>query len=121
MEKDIEILESFIKEVMPEYEKVKIGCEEYEIPILPIKFKPTKEIAQAIKNLINRVKELEEKQNRLAFKTNSLMNEVITNNIVSKDVIREEIKKLKDMNVEGEVFTTAVNFAIKELEELLNK
>ena len=29
----------------------------------------------------------------------------------------KELKELKDMKVEGEVFTTAVNFAIKVIEE----
>lgn len=38
---------------------------------------------------------------------------------ISKDTIKKEIQKLKEMHVEGEVFTTAVNFAIKELESLL--
>ena len=38
-----------------------------------------------------------------------------------EDKIKAEIEKLKDMKVDGEVFTTAVNFAIKELQSLLEK
>ena len=35
--------------------------------------------------------------------------------------IQYEIEELKNMNVDGEVFTTSVNFAIKELQELLEE
>ena len=38
-----------------------------------------------------------------------------------EDKIKAEIEKLKDMKVDGEVFTTAVNFAIKEFQSLLEK
>lgn len=40
-------------------------------------------------------------------------------NSISKEVIEKNIEELKSMNVEGEVFTTSVNFAIKTLQELL--
>lgn len=40
-------------------------------------------------------KELEENQNRLAFKTNQYMNDVLSNNIVSKDKIKAKIKELE--------------------------
>ena len=42
-------------------------------------------------------------------------------NSTSNDKIKAEIKELKEMKVDGEVFTTAVNFAIKELQSLLEK
>ena len=42
-------------------------------------------------------------------------------NSIPKKKIEDEIKKLKEMNVGGEVFTTAVNFAIKILQELLEE
>lgn len=38
---------------------------------------------------------------------------------IPKKRIINEIEKLKDINVDGEVFTTAVNFAIIELEDIL--
>lgn len=38
---------------------------------------------------------------------------------ISKDKIKIQIEQLKFMNVGGEVFTTAVSFAIKILEGLL--
>ena len=41
-------------------------------------------------------------------------------NSVPKEVIEEKIKELKGMKVEGEVFKTSVNFAIKILQELSN-
>ena len=40
---------------------------------------------------------------------------------ISKKKVEDEIEELKNMNVGGEVFTTAVNFAIKSLQELLDK
>ena len=46
-------------------------------------------------------------------------NSYIKDNYVSKDEIKEEIKELENMKVDGEVFTTAVNFAKKEFQELL--
>lgn len=38
---------------------------------------------------------------------------------ISKDKVKIQIEQLKFMNVGGEVFTTAVSFAIKILEDLL--
>ena len=35
--------------------------------------------------------------------------------------IKEEIGKLEEMNVDGEIFTTAVNFAILTLQELIEE
>ena len=37
------------------------------------------------------------------------------------DKIKAEIKELQNMKVGGELFTTAVNFAIKEMQSLLEK
>ena len=45
----------------------------------------------------------------------------LTNDFVSKDKIKAEIEELKNMKVDGEVFTTAVNFGIKVLQSLLEK
>ncbi len=35
--------------------------------------------------------------------------------------IQEEIKELKNMNIEGETFTTARNYAVLQLQDLLKK
>lgn len=40
-------------------------------------------------------------------------------NSIPKEVVEKEIKKLKEMKVNGEVFTTSVNFAVKILEGIL--
>lgn len=45
----------------------------------------------------------------------------IKENYILKDKVRNEIEKLKDMKVSGEVFTTAVNFSIKILKDLLEE
>lgn len=42
-------------------------------------------------------------------------------NYISKDKIRDEIESLKNMKVDGETFTTAVNFAIKILQKILEE
>ena len=42
-------------------------------------------------------------------------------NTVSKDKIKEQLIELDNMKVDGEVFTTAVNFAKKILQELLEE
>jgi len=42
-------------------------------------------------------------------------------NSVSKDKIKAEIKELQNMKVDGEVFTTSVNYAIMVLQSLLEK
>ena len=42
-------------------------------------------------------------------------------NFVRKDKIKAEIEELKNMKVDGEVFTTAVNFGIKVLQSLLEE
>lgn len=41
------------------------------------------------------------------------------NNSIPKEVIEKEIEELKDMKIDGEVFTTSVNFAIKTLQGIL--
>lgn len=43
----------------------------------------------------------------------------VKENYTSNLTIEREIDELKNMKVEGEVFTTAVNFAIKILQKLL--
>lgn len=43
----------------------------------------------------------------------------VDDNFASKEKIKEYIKKLKEMTVDGTVFTTAVNFAIIEFKDLL--
>ena len=52
-------------------------------------------------------------------KTEALETVVLLEDYIEKDKIREELEELQNMKVEGEVFTTAVNFATKILKELL--
>ena len=40
-------------------------------------------------------------------------------NSIPKEVIEKEIEELKDMKIDGEVFITSVNFAIKILQGIL--
>lgn len=42
-------------------------------------------------------------------------------NSILKEKVKSEIKELDNMKVEGQVFTTAVNFAKKTLQELLEE
>lgn len=42
-------------------------------------------------------------------------------NSIPKEKVETEIKELDNMKVEGEAFTTAVNFAKKTLQELLEE
>lgn len=42
-------------------------------------------------------------------------------NSIPTQVVEKEITELKNMKVDGEVFTTSVNFAIKILQELLQE
>lgn len=45
--------------------------------------------------------------------------EYLKEDYISKDKIKEEIKGLENMKVDGEVFTIAINFAKKEFQKLL--
>ena len=82
----------------------------------------TREEIQGLIDLYNKEKEknriLEEKQNSLAFKTNNYMNEVLSNNIISKDKIREKIKVL-EMEIRYDFIDNTK--AIKVLKQLLEE
>lgn len=85
-----------------------------------------KKYIDIILNLIEKLqKELnqeKEKNKGLRDKSNKLIE--VTNlylNSVPNSKIREQLKKLDNMKVDGEVFTTAVNFAKKILQDLLKE
>lgn len=42
-------------------------------------------------------------------------------NSIPKERIEKQLQELKNMKVEGELFTTSVNFAVKNIEELLEE
>ena len=79
-------------------------------------FEDIKKIAEAIKTVLQELKsykrryELAIEQNIKDYK-----------NSIPKKKIENEIEELRNMNVEGELFTTVVNYAILILQELLNK
>lgn len=73
---------------------------------------------QAIENLIKENKELKEELER-QIKARNIEEEYIDKNLITKESVREEIQELDNMKVDGEVFTTSVNFAKKILQELL--
>lgn len=108
MEKDIEILESFIKQL-----------EEFE---------DEEELKQALENLINRVKELEEKQKKLKQEKLELIKE---KNVVHFSDVQEELTSMRDaldikqaeMNMQNEIITTCYipKSKIKEKIEEVNK
>lgn len=92
---------------------IKISIEEYQAIL-------------GLLDLYNKEKEKNKKlvnPNKLQFSYYDVNGKtrVCLNGFVSKDKIRQEIKELENMNVDGEVFTTALNFAKKELENLLEE
>lgn len=95
MEKDIEILESFIKQL-----------EEFE---------DEEELKQAIENLINRVKELEQQYDKLSRH--------FIQNHVSKDKIKAKIEGLRDV-IQYSANPLAIDnskYAIDILQEVLEE
>lgn len=52
LDKDIKIVEKFIKEVQEEYSETLVDGKVYRIENFPIEFKPTKELAKSIKNVL---------------------------------------------------------------------
>lgn len=71
---------------------------------------------QAIETLIAENKELNSENVRIR----ATLNEV-TKDYILKSKVEEEIQELKNMKIDGEVFKTAVNYAIKILQSLLGK
>ena len=72
-----------------------------------------------IKDIETVLKELERLQEENKQYNRQLDLDYVRKNYIARDKIREEIKQLQDMKVEGEVFTTSKNFAIKTLQEVL--
>lgn len=97
--KDIEILENLLEE----------GFEAMCYPE-----------AQAIEHLIQAYKELEEENMQLE----TIKNETIRRynfETIPIQKVKDKIETLKKTNVNGEIFTTAVNFAILTLQELIEE
>lgn len=77
----------------------------------------------AIKGLLDLYQKEKEKNKELenADLTTVYMNGFYDGEKKWKDKIKEELTELDNMKVDGELFTTAVNFAKKILQELLQK
>lgn len=53
IDKDIEIVEKFIEETQEEYSETLVDGKVYRIENIPLEFKPTKELANAISNVLS--------------------------------------------------------------------
>jgi DNA repair ATPase RecN len=108
---ELDLIETkYYEELLDLYKQEKAKAEEYRIGWC--------NTGEELEQEKEKNKELEEKQDRLAFKTNQYMNDVLSNNIVSKDKIRELLKviqKEKDIatkNILEKDYNLAENGAI---------
>lgn len=111
--------EEEIKEFLNKYKDCKCDLREYNSCI-----ECENKVKQAIQGLLDLYNKEKEKNKLLIegkFREVAYKNSYIKDNYVSKDRIKEEIKELENMKVDGEVFTTAVNFAKKEFQKLLEE
>ena len=79
-----------------------------------------RECIEGVKTLIAENKELKEEVERQGV-ARAIEEDYIEKNFINKNEIKEEIQELKNMKIDGEVFKTAVNYAIKILQSLLGK
>ena len=100
---DIEILESFIKDI-----------EEFE---------DEEELKQAIENLINKVKELEEENKRIkSTDYYKVVEEIETGQYIHKYKIKEKIEELeKIIKWEKPTYEDCIRYTIDILQELLEE
>lgn len=122
MNKELEEAIEFIKYYMKQYF--------YEDMAIEDDFKFEKAISIALNHIensiskeeYNKIKEENEKlkkSNRIYINSIQNIAPILLEDYIEKEKVEEQIKELKDMKVEGEVFKTSVNFAIKILQELL--
>ena len=99
----------------------------YDVIYAKNKVKYTKSEAEkiciAFMNCMDLYQKEKEKNEELEKDKNALVNnyDKVLRSFISKDVIKNEIKELENMKVDGEIFTTAVNFAKKEFQKLLEE
>lgn len=80
---------------------------------------------EAIETVLKELERLQEENSKLERANKTYINSiqsitpVLLEDYIAKDKIREEIKELQNMKIDGEVFITSKNFAIKTLQELL--
>lgn len=112
METDIEVLESIVK-VHNDFLK---GCNNETIN--------EKEI-QAIENVLNRIKELEEQNKQLTdayMIQKDLINADFLSDYVSKDKIRAKLEEVRNMKFEDSRHDFAtIDFAVMKFKELLKE
>ncbi len=84
--------------------------------------------------ILNLIEKLQKENEELKFKEKSriigkyedveihdLINRTLSNDYIPIQKVKDKIKKLKEMKVDGEVFTTSVDFAILILQELIEE
>lgn len=81
---------------------------------------------EAISAVLQALEELQQKEkSRIIGNINEIKIEdlepILKPYYIPKEKVENEIKELDNMQVDGEVFTTAVNFAKKTLQELLEE
>ena len=116
-----------VKDKIEELNKKILDAERFDERIL--KYRYQKQVLQElIEESIEKLqKENEESKDLIAHKneyTKKLEKDLFencSNYVISKQKIKDKIEELKRMKVEGEAFTTAVNFAILILQELLEE
>ena len=129
-DKDIIILKRTIEKQQKEIEhqKEKRANQKKELAILNEKQKEFNKLVNIVNSYkgqfkrqqkeIEELKEINKQKYYHVVKSKELEEEI---NNAWENKIKAEIGELKDMKVDGEAFTTAVNFAIKELQSLLEK
>lgn len=132
-EKDLKILLSDYKRVLKENEHKteKIENQKAELAILNEKQKDFNKLQNTLSSYKGQFRR-QEKENESLKKDIYILSDVLQwlkyywvgrkergNEWIQK--IKEEIGKLEEMNVDGEIFTTAVNFAILTLQELIEE
>lgn len=116
-----EIIEEF-KELIynPDYNEILL-CTEDGFTGWHELFKNVLDLYQQEKEKNQELKVLIEQNLKYSHNLEKDLFENCSNYVVSKDKIKEELTELDNMKVGGEVFTTAVNFAKKILQELLEE
>lgn len=64
IDKDIEIVKKFIEETQEEYSETLVDGKVYRIDNIPLEFKPTKELANSISNVLSELERLRLEEKR---------------------------------------------------------
>lgn len=91
IDKDIEIVKKFIEETQEEYSETLVDGKVYRVENIPLEFKPTKELANSISNVLSDREFLQIKVNYYSKEYNELFDK---NNNLTKEL--ETYKKMAD-------------------------